>query len=242
MDIGFCKSQARELLREKKDPLLKFTLAYLGISLLLGGLSYALMMPPGGIDAYMNAFQSGDWERLSLAAARNGGSSAFVSNLISFLSQILLYGYLTLLLNAMHFRELVIGNLFDGFSLWWQIILLEFLKGLLVGLASLLLFIPGIILAYSYRLAPYLLITNPGMDVIECLRESRTRMRGHKFELFLLDLSFLGWILLCVIPILGWVVYIWLMPYMNLSVLYFCEAVSPPAPQPEQTGNDSFFP
>lgn len=241
MVISFFKSQARDLLREKKDPLLKFSLAYFGIIALLNTLSFYLTMPSGGINAYLTAMESGDWEDFMMSISRSSGGSGLISYLISFVSQILFYGFLMMLLNAMHNRETVIGNLFDGFSLWWQIILLEFLRGLLIGLACLLFIIPGFILAYSYRLAPYLLIQNPNMDVIECLKESRVRMRGHKFELFALDLSFIGWILLSIIPILGWILNIWLTPYMNLSVLYFCEALCPPAPQLETIADDSFF-
>jgi hypothetical protein len=241
MDISLFRSQARDLLQEKKDPLLKFSLAYFGITALLGLLSFYLTMPSGGWSAYLNAFESGDWDSLMYAASKSRGSVSFLSNAISFLSQIIFYGFLMMLLNAMHHRETVIGNLFDGFSLWWQIILMEFLKGLLIGLAAILFIIPGIILAYSYRLSSYLLITNPQMDIIDCMKESRMRMRGHKFELFTLDLSFIGWILLSVIPILGWILNIWLTPYINLARLYFCEALCPPAPQPEPVADDSFY-
>lgn len=61
---------------------------------------------------------------------------------------------------------------------------------------SLLFFIPGIVKSYSYALTPYLLATHPEIGAKQALKLSMKLMNGKKGELFLLDLSFLGWILL----------------------------------------------
>lgn len=89
-----------------------------------------------------------------------------------------------------------IGNLFDGFGLFFRVLWLAILQGLFVFLWSLLLVVPGIIAAYRYRQALYLLLDHPEKSAWQCLRESAAVMRGHKWELFVLDLSFLGWMLL----------------------------------------------
>ena len=89
-----------------------------------------------------------------------------------------------------------IGNLFDGFGLFFRVLWLAILQGLFVFLWSLLLVVPGIIAAYRYRQALYLLLDHPEKSAWQCLRESAALMRGHKWELFVLDLSFLGWMLL----------------------------------------------
>ena len=89
-----------------------------------------------------------------------------------------------------------IGNLFDGFGIFFRVLWLAILQGLLVFLWSLLLFVPGIIASYRYRQALYLLLDHPEKTAWQCLRESGQLMRGHKWELFVLDLSFLGWMLL----------------------------------------------
>ena len=67
---------------------------------------------------------------------------------------------------------------------------------------SLLFIIPGIIAGYRYRFALYNLCENPEMGVMEALNMSKAQTRGHKWELFVLDLSFLGWELLCTLPML----------------------------------------
>ena len=83
----------------------------------------------------------------------------------------------------------------------------------LTFLWSLLLIIPGIVKAYSYALTPYLVHDHPEMSEYDCLKRSQQLMKGYKWKLFLLDLSFIGWALLAAIPYIGYAVSIWTIPY-----------------------------
>lgn len=65
-----------------------------------------------------------------------------------------------------------------------------------VFLWSLLLVIPGIVKAYEYRMVSYLLADEPQLGTMDCLRRSKEMMKGHKWNAFVLDLSFIGWELL----------------------------------------------
>lgn len=85
-----------------------------------------------------------------------------------------------------------------------------------VFLWSLLFIIPGIIAGYRYRFALYNLCENPEMGVMEALNMSKAQTRGHKWELFVLDLSFLGWIILCGLT-LG-ILSIWIMPISSRRI------------------------
>ncbi len=91
-------------------------------------------------------------------------------------------------------------NLFDIFKnsrLCGNAILLYILTTVYTALWSLLLVIPGIIKALSYAMAPYILAENEYyMTPQDAIKESMRIMEGHKMELFVLELSFLGWILL----------------------------------------------
>lgn len=69
----------------------------------------------------------------------------------------------------------------------------------LIILWSLLLIIPGIIKSYSYILVPYLMHDNPELTCREALNRSEAMMKGHRMDMFLLDMSFLGWIILGVL-------------------------------------------
>lgn len=95
------------------------------------------------------------------------------------------------------------------------------LVALFVFLWSLLLVIPGIVKAYSYAMTPYILHDNPEMGVSDSLRRSQQMMKGYKTKLFLLDLSFIGWLLL------GFITFgiglLWVCPYMETARAKFYE-------------------
>lgn len=86
--------------------------------------------------------------------------------------------------------------LFDGIKdEIGQNILLGVLVSLYVFLWSLLLVIPGIIKSYAYSMAFYLKVDHPEYTAKQAIKESEQLMYGHKMQLFLLDLSFVGWII-----------------------------------------------
>ncbi len=89
----------------------------------------------------------------------------------------------------------VLGSAFRG-GQYGSIVLTMFLKNLFIGLWSLLFVIPGIIKHYEYLMIPYILAENPGMDRQEVFTISKRMMMGQKWDVFVLDLSFLGWRLL----------------------------------------------
>lgn len=109
-----------------------------------------------------------------------------------------------------------VGDAFSGFDDFWSSFKVTFLTGILCFLWSLLLIVPGIIKAYSYSMAPYILAENKGMSARECLRRSKEMTNGHKMDLFVLGLSFIGWGLLCVVT-LG-IASIWVLPYMQTTM------------------------
>ena len=90
--------------------------------------------------------------------------------------------------------------LFDGFSFTGKIIALNIVINLFVFLWSMLFVVPGFIAYYRYRFALYNLYENPDMDIMEALNLSKRQTQGYKMELFKLDLSYMGWILLSMLP------------------------------------------
>lgn len=88
---------------------------------------------------------------------------------------------------------------------------------------ALLLIIPGIVKAYSYAMTPYILYDNPKLQGNAAIELSMRMMRGHKLELFLLHLSFIGWFLLCILT-LG-IGFLWLTPYVHSTQAAFYEDV-----------------
>ena len=108
----------------------------------------------------------------------------------------------------------------EEFNIWQKIksgfvndygrnIVLVFMQGLFTFLWALLLIIPGIIKAYAYSMSMYIAIKEPRVQGIEAITRSKTMMDGHKMDLFLLDLSYIGWYLLSLLTfgiLLFWVV------------------------------------
>lgn len=71
-----------------------------------------------------------------------------------------------------------------------------FMRWLIVTAYSVLLFVPGIVKSYAYRMVPYILAENPHIGRKRALELSEAMMKGHKREAFVFDLSFFGWQLL----------------------------------------------
>lgn len=91
-----------------------------------------------------------------------------------------------------------------------------FVRDLLVTLWSLLLVVPGIIKGLEYRLVEYVLADNPGIGVKDALAKSKELMKGHKWNVFVLDLSFLGWNILNILT-LGILGVFYVQPYQLLT-------------------------
>lgn len=91
-------------------------------------------------------------------------------------------------------------NLFDGFQQYGRIFWTEALRALFVGLWLLLLIIPGIIKYYSYSMT-YFILKDTDLGYDAAIDYSSELMDGHKGELFLLDLSFVGWFILSIMTV-----------------------------------------
>ncbi|MBM6925350.1 DUF975 family protein [Pseudoflavonifractor phocaeensis] len=91
-------------------------------------------------------------------------------------------------------------------------------------------------ISYRYRLAVYFLLDNPGMGALEALTNSKQAMDGHTLELFVQDLSFLGWALLT--PFTLGILLLWLAPYAGTADANFYHWVMygslPGGPEPTQ--------
>ena len=110
---------------------------------------------------------------------------------------------------------------FGVFNRYGRMLGASLLVAVFTFLWSLLLIIPGIVKGYSYARTPYVAHDNPELPVRECLRRSQQLMSGYKMKLFLLDLSFIGWILLGIITCgIGM---LWVNPYMTTARAEFYE-------------------
>ena len=108
-----------------------------------------------------------------------------------------------------------VKDAFSGFDDFFAAFKVTLLVGIYTFLWSLLFVIPGIVKGYSYSMAMYILAENKGKSARECIEESKKMTDGHKMELFVLSLSFIGWMILGSLT-LG-IAYIWIAPYMQVT-------------------------
>lgn len=135
-------------------------------------------------------------------------------------------GYSNFNLDIIDGREARIGTLFDSFDQWKTGFVARLLSSIYVTLWSMLFFIPGIIAHYSYSMMHFVMAENPDMRANEAIRESKRLMKGNKWRLFCLELSFLGWQLLAIFFTAG-IGLLWVVPYMQAAYAAFYRDICP---------------
>ena len=116
-------------------------------------------------------------------------------------------------------EDISVGYAFKGFNITGKAVWLNIITNFFVFLWSLLLVIPGIIKVFSYAAAPFILADNPELTAREALSESKRIMDGHKFDLFVLQLSFFWWYILSAITF--GIAYIYVVPYFQATMANF---------------------
>lgn len=107
-------------------------------------------------------------------------------------------------------------DLFSGFDVFFKSLLMSIIIYGSIVIGTLLLIVPGIIAILMFSQAYYILAENPSLSPIECLKKSAKMMDGFKSDLFVLGLSFIGWIIVCVIT-LG-IGFLWYTPYYEMTM------------------------
>ena len=201
---------------------------------------------PAGYSAALDSF---------FAAAQTGPTFppavvTFVGVFVFLFTFVLNAGYTIYLMGVRRGEQMGYGTLFDGFAYAGKIIVLELLRFLLVlawpmlaaatGAAfGLLLTLPGIFLSYCFFFALYDLLDDPGLSVMDALKLSFRQTRGHRAELFLLDLSFLIWDLLSLLT--AGLSSVYSRPYIEqtrLGYYYAVKTAQPPLPDDTSGEND----
>ena len=237
LDTGAIKAESRSLLRTGEVNPFRMTLFYLLITLVLdminSGVSY-MIDSAGGFTVL---------------------SFSFVSILVGLVALVLNAGYYCYCFGILRREQMPYDSLFDAFPFAGKVILLSIVEGIFVFLWSLLFVIPGIVAAYRYSFAILNLCENPDLGVMEALDLSKRQTNGYKMQLFLLQLSFIGYQLAAALiavlyeyaiirflpnslpgVLLGTLIYsvlaagvgVYLTPYLNLSICRFYQLATAP--------------
>jgi len=207
------KALARERIRTKRPSPVAVGAAYFIITWVIGLVAARLQGTTYSFDWELFETTGDAVKAMTLYPERITSVYQLLVLAIDLVTTVIGVGMTIYALRVMRGEKAGVGDLFDGFAYFFKIVWLNILMGIYVFLWSLLLFIPGIIAAYRYSMAIYLLLDHPDWRVSQCLRESKRLMQGHKAELFMLDLSFFGWYLLTAIPLIR----IYVTPYTQLA-------------------------
>lgn len=139
---------------------------------------------------------------------------------------VLQLGYARFLLKQHDGKTLDFNDLFSQFDRFGTGFAQDFLRTLYTFLWSLLLIVPGIIAALSYAMTPFILEEHPELTASEAIARSKALMDGHKMDLFILNLTFLGWDILCALT--ANIGNLFLNPYKNAAYAVFYREISQP--------------
>ncbi len=91
-------------------------------------------------------------------------------------------------------------------------------------------------LSYIYKFTWFVMADHPELSAVDCMRESRKLTEGKRWRLFVLDLSFIGWVLLVIIT--GGIAALWVDPYIKTTVGAFYQDCLP-VPEPQGAATET---
>ena len=222
LDRASLKQESKALLKTARVNPYLFTLLVLAVTLVVSGISNYMNMDDEF--AYLYSVQYGiDLSFLALHRAFPALVVLFVSVVCALLNMVLEAGVSLYHLGIRRGEEMPYVTLFDGFSFAGKLILLALVQYIFIFLWTLLFIIPGFIAAYRYRFAVYNLCENPDMGVMEAINMSKAQTAGFKWQLFVLDLSFIGWRILSGLTLN--ILAIWLNPYIVQTDVGFFQQI-----------------
>ncbi|MBQ6796634.1 MAG: DUF975 family protein [Clostridia bacterium] len=152
-------------------------------------------------------------EEIGKSGSAVGGPVSFVYNIL--VTNIVNIGLCFFFLRNRH-SDTNLSNLFAGYKNGLSVnIVTMLLRTIFIALWSLLFVIPGIVKMYEYSMIPYILADNPGISRKDAFALSKKMTNGNKGKLFVLDLSFIGWGLLCCLT--AGIGFVFLAPYVNAT-------------------------
>ena len=116
-------------------------------------------------------------------------------------------------------KEIAIDDIFNGLNIFGKALWLQILVAFYTFLWTLLLYIPGIVKSLSYSASTWILANNPELTASEALSKSKKVMEGHKWDLFILQLSFIPWYIL--VALTFGIASIYVNPYFEVTLANF---------------------
>jgi uncharacterized membrane protein len=211
---------------DAKDAMREALVSPYMVTIILGVITIVLSAVQGFLDIWQGMIDNaGAYGDIGQTGAFAASSVIFVIiNVI--ISTIIQFGYQSYCLKvANRDNTMSYGDLFGSVRYFFKALGLLLMVSLLTFLWALLFIIPGIIAAYRYSQAIFVLVEDPSKGIMQCIRESKEMMVGHKWEFFVLELSFILWQLLGLVTC--GLAFIYVYPYMKVTFANYYNAVKP---------------
>lgn len=216
------KAEARALIRSGVASPLLVSAILIAVQIFLSELTTFLESGTFSFLQIMEIMKNGEYPPLLAASTEEiPVYASFVAILCSLVITVLTAGYYAYCMGIRRGLEMPVSTLLDGLGIAGKVIWCSILMSIKTFLWSLLFVIPGIVAIYRYRFAMYNLITDNSLSASEAIALSCRQTEGMKMDLFVLDLSFIGWELLSLLTF--GILDIWRFPYLILSDLGYYE-------------------
>ena len=220
MDYGYYKKIAKDSLADKWNIVAVCSLIYFLVNALCTGPSIVTStyeaIAMSGVE--MPEITQNIYINLAYSPLNNLGT---IANWV--VLPILAFGFYSMGYKSIKRQKVEYTTIFEGFKNFGNVFVLYLLTSLYTFLWTLLFIVPGIIKALSYSMSNFILAENPDIKPSDAIKESKKLMDGNKLDLFMLNLSFIGWYILDIFTF--GILSIWLSPYVYTTQAAFYEAV-----------------
>lgn len=216
------KLRAKECIRSQRGTSI---LIYFIYTLIVSGASLLISYLNGAEALFYGIANGMDFETILSSMGSFSSGNLIYTLLEVFVFLNLSVGFCGAFLRIWQRRETRLDDMFRlGFVPYWKKLGAMALVSVYTTLWTMLFVIPGIVKGFSYAMTQYILIEMPSVDANEAIGLSKRMMRGFKWKLFVLNLSFIGWDLLNALTfgILG---VVFVEPYKAASKAGFYEMV-----------------
>ena len=222
------KTGARKQMRENSPNIFLISVVFIVISTVISELQFRVPDAANAINQYLENLAAGKLQTIGTIYSYLRPSGIPIAIILWLLYSVIDAGYKSYCLNTSRGLKGDYKDLFNGFLYMGKILLIGIATSVLTLLWSFLFIFPGIVAFYRYRQSFYILFDDPQKGALQCIRESKQLMHGKKLDLFLLDLSFIGWwaldalvVYLLPLPFSLPIVSIYLTPYHGLTCAAF---------------------
>ena len=211
------RSELKEWAKKKREGNIIRILVALIVPSMVIGLAESLLLKIFGVQS---STMTADGEFVMGHNTGIGGIISLVCGLAELVISVNIIAYIVRIVKD---KETSFKSLFDFSGNIVRTILTMVLQSVFIFLWSLLFIIPGILKTYSYALVPFILADDRYKDLsaMEVLKLSEKLMKGHRWDYFVLQLSFIGWYILSIFTF--GILLIWVTPYNTLATTKFLQ-------------------